>query len=76
MIPPATVYNPSATPKSVVINGGTLDTQTGFHKIAGLTLNGGLVTSLTPASTTYGSLIINGDVSVIGDSEIRASISA
>ena len=59
-------------PKSVTINGGTLDTQTGFHQIGSLTLNGGQVISGTPATPSSGSLIINGDVSVTDNSTISA----
>jgi fibronectin-binding autotransporter adhesin len=62
----------SAVLKPVTINGGTLDTQTGFHQISSLTLNGGLVTSGTPATPASGSLIINGDVSVTDNSTISA----
>ncbi|MGA2060520.1 MAG: autotransporter-associated beta strand repeat-containing protein [Thermoguttaceae bacterium] len=61
-----------ASPKPVVINGGTLDTQTGYHQIGTLTLNGGLVKSGTPSSPSNGSLIINGDVSVTDNSTISA----
>jgi autotransporter-associated beta strand protein len=65
-------YTPASPPKPVVINGGTLDTQTGYHQIGTLTLNGGTVNSGTPGDTNYGSLIINGNVTVTDDSTISA----